>query len=1021
MSRFSLLLLAAGLLLADSAWNSAPASAQEAALFETLEFRNVGPSRGGRATAVAGHRAHPHTFLMGATGGGVWKTTDYGTNWENISDGYFETGSIGSIDIADSNPDVIYVGTGSDGIRSNVIIGRGIYKSTDAGETWKHVGLRDAGQLAAVVVHPTNAEVVYVAAFGSPFGPNPERGVYKTVDGGATWTHQLFVSENTGAIDIELNPANPDEVYAAMWTARRYPWSIDSGAETENGFYKSIDAGATWTKIEAGFPDGPTGKMDLAVSPADPSRVYALMEAAPEVEGLYRSNDRGATWRLISNENGIMRRPFYYTNVDADPTNADIVWVNNEGFFKSENGGEDWRRVSTPHGDNHDMWINPDNPNIMVQSNDGGANVTLDGARTWSTQHNQNTAELYQIHTDDRFPYWIYAGQQDNSTIAVPSLPPGTRVGGREAFWEAIGGCETGPSVPKPGDPDIVYSNCKGRFGRYNRRTGQEWHYYVGAVDMYGVNPSTLPYRFQRVVPIEVSPHDPNTVYHGSQFVHRTRDEGKTWETISPDLTAFRPERQVISGKPITRDITGEEHYSTLYVIEESPLEPGVIWAGANDGPVHVTLDDGETWVDVTPAGLPPEGRIQSIDVSPHTPGKAYIAAYRYLLNDFRPYIFRTDDHGDSWTLLTDGTNGIGEFNPTRVVREDPDREGLLYAGTEYGLFVSMNDGMSWMPFQANLPMTPITDLRINQKDLVIATMGRSFWILDDLSPLHQMTERVAMAPGHLFEPRDAYRARYGARRGSSADPEYLPAGALIWYHLADEAEGEITLEIADASGAVIRRFTSGEREEVEPEVQGMRGPVPLQADAEALETSAGLHRFIWDLRHGGPLSSNGRQGRGPMAVPAEYTVRLTHGGETQTAALTLLPDPRLEGDVSQSDMEAQLAHNQAVGAQLTRHARAIMAIRDALEGLPEDHPDHRALTAIRDQLVTDNSDSYPPRMLDSQLRYLAGMTSRADQLPGRDAYERLETLTAALDAVLSELEAVLAGMDQGEPASSGR
>ncbi|NNE68850.1 MAG: hypothetical protein HKN29_00650 [Rhodothermales bacterium] len=715
-----------------------------------------------------------------------------------------------------------------------------------------------------------------------------------------------------------------------------------------------------------------------------------------------------------------MNRPFYYTNVDVDPTDADVVYVNNEGFYKSTDGGRSFQRVSTPHGDNHDMWINPDNPDIMVQSNDGGANVTLDGARTWSTQHNQNTAELYQVHTDDQFPYWIYAGQQDNSTIAVPSQPPGTRVGGRAAFWEAIGGCETGPAVPKPGNPNIVYSNCKGRFGRYNRATGQEWQYYVGAVDMYGVNPSTLPYRFQRVVPIEVSPHDPNTVYHGSQYVHRTRDEGKTWETISPDLTAFRPERQVTSGKPITRDITGEEHYSTLYVIEESPLEPGVIWTGANDGPVHVTLDDGETWVDVTPPGLPPEGRIQSIDVSPHTPGKAYVAAYRYLLNDFQPYIFKTENHGDTWTLLTDGTNGIGEFNPTRVVREDPDREGLLYAGTEYGLFVSMNDGERWMPFQANLPMTPITDLRVNRKDLVVATMGRSFWILDDLSPLHQLNEQVAAAPVHLFEPRDAYRMRYGARRGSSADPEYLPAGAVLWYHLADEASADLTLEIADASGNVIRRFISGEREEMAPEVQGMRGPVPLQSEPEALDTGAGLHRFIWDLRHAGPMTTSGRQGRGPMAVPGTYTVRLSHGDETISTTLALLADPRLEGDVSQADMEAQLAHNKAVGELLTRHARMVRSIRESMEGLDETDAHHRALKAIHDQLVTDNSDSYPPRMLDSQIRYLAGMTSRADQLPGRDAYQRLATLTSSLDAVMMLLDSVMEEMNQA-PASSGR
>ncbi|MBO6576931.1 MAG: hypothetical protein JJ896_15820 [Rhodothermales bacterium] len=995
-----------------------PASAQEADLFSNLDFRNVGPTRGGRVTAVAGHRAHPHTFYMGATGGGVWKTTDYGTTWENISDGFFQTGSIGSIDVADADSDVIYVGTGSDGIRSNVIIGRGMYKSTDAGRTWTHAGLTDAGQLSAVVVHPTNPEVVYVAALGSPFGPNPERGVYKSIDGGSNWQHVLFVSENTGAVDLELNPSNPEEVYAAMWTARRYPWSIDSGSETENGIYKSTDGGLTWAQKSTGLPEGPIGKIDFAVTPADPTRVYALVEAAPEVEGLYRSNDRGETWRLISNENGIMRRPFYYTNVDADPHDADVVWVNNEGFFKSSNGGADWRRVSTPHGDNHDMWINPDNPDIFVQSNDGGANVTLDGGRTWSSQTNQPTAELYQINADDRFPYWIYAGQQDNSTIAVPSLPPGTRVGGHTAFWEAIGGCETGPAVPKPGDADIVYSNCKGRFGRFNRRTGQEMHYYVGAVDMYGVNPSTLPYRFQRVVPIEVSPHDANTVYHGSQYVHRTRDEGRTWEQISPDLTAFRPERQVISGKPITRDITGEEHYSTLYVIEESPLERGVIWTGANDGPVHVTRDDGASWTDVTPP-MPPEGRIQHIDVSPHAPGKAYVAAYRYLLNDFRPYLFRTTDYGQSWTLLTDGTNGIGDFNPTRVVREDPDREGLLYAGTEYGLFVSFDDGISWQSMQANLPMTPITDIKVHRGDLLIATMGRSFWILDDLSPLHQVSEAIAARPAHLFAPREAYRMRYSAFQRESTDPEYLPAGATIWYHLAEDAD-VVELEILDGSGTVLRHYTSAEQAENQPAEQGMRAPVPIRPEPEALETTAGLHRFIWDLRHSGPLQVSGRTGRGPMAVPGEYIVRMSTGGESQTVGLTVLPDPRLEGDVSQADMEAQLAHNQSMGELLTRFARAVRAVNQQLEGMERTHPLRDRLAGLKDRMVTDNSDSYPPRMLDSHLRYLAGMTMRADQRPGRDAYERLATLTQEVDAMVAEVEQVLAELREDAVSSGG-
>jgi len=629
------------LILAPSSWAQQDAPAiYDSALFEGLRFRMIGPSRGGRVTAVTGHRSTPRTFYMGATGGGVWKTEDAGHNWENISDGYFETASIGAMDIADSDARIIYVGTGSEGLRSNVIIGRGLYKSADGGASWTHMGLRDTGQIGAVVVHPTNPDVVYVAALGNPFRPNTARGVYRSVDGGQTWDHILYVSERTGAVDLELNPADPDIIYAALWRAERKPWTIISGDDEENGIYISHDAGDTWTRSREGLPQGLTGKIDFAVTPADPSRIYALVEAKPAEEGLYRSNDQGRSWRLINNAGYLMTRPFYYTNVDADPTNADVVWVNNLGLHRSDDGGETFSRVGTPHGDNHDMWINPDDPNVIVQSNDGGANVTLDGGLTWSTQENQPTAELYQVDVDNRFPYWVYAGQQDNTTIAVPSFPPNFRPGGATAYWEDIGGCETGPSVPHPTNPNIVYSNCKGTFSRYNRATGEEQNYYVGGVYLYGVNPSTLPYRFQRVVPIEISPHDPSVIYHGSQYVHRTTDEGKTWETISHDLTAFRPERQVISGGPITRDITGEEHYSTLYVIEVSPLDGDVIWTGANDGPVHVTRDGGETWTDVTPPRMPPEGRIQTIEPSPHQAGKAYIAGYRYLLGDFRPYIY---------------------------------------------------------------------------------------------------------------------------------------------------------------------------------------------------------------------------------------------------------------------------------------------------------------------------------------------------------------------------------------------
>lgn len=983
------------------------AEAQTGELFKDLEFRYIGPSRGGRVTTVTGHRADPGTFYMGATGGGVWKTTDYGVSWENISDGYFETGSIGSIDVADADPNIVYVGTGSDGIRSNVIIGRGMYKSIDGGESWQHIGLREAGQIGSVLVHPTNPQVVYVAALGNPFGPNPQRGVFKSVDGGESWEHVLFVSENTGAVDIELAPGNPAVVYAALWHAERKPWTIISGDDgSENGVYVSRDAGKTWSRSTEGLPQGLIGKIDFAVSPADPSRVYALVETVPEEEGLYRSNDNGATWQVISTEGYLMTRPFYYTNVDADPSDADIVWVNNLALWRSVNGGKEWSRVGTPHGDNHDMWINPDNPRIIVQSNDGGANVTRDGGRTWSTQHNQPTAELYQVDVDERFPYWAYAGQQDNTTVAVPSLPPDSRPGGPTAYWEAIGGCETGPSVPSPVDATIVYSNCKGRFSRYNRATGQEQSYYVGGINMYGVNPRELPYRFQRVVPIEISPHDANVIYHGSQYVHRTADEGRTWETISGDLTAFRPERQVVSGGPITRDITGEEHYSTLYVIEESPVEANVIWTGANDGPVHVTQDGGETWTEVTPPGMPPEGRIQTIDPSPHAAGKAYVAGYRYLLGDFRPYIYRTTDFGATWTLLTDGYNGIPEDFPTRVIREDPDRQGLLYAGTEFGLFVSLNDGVTWEGFQQGLPVTPVTDLKVHRGDLVVSTMGRGFWILDNITALHHMAPEITNSEVHLFPINDAYRIRYGWGGGIAA-PTYPRPGMVIDYYFKEEQVGEVSLEIVNEEGVVVRTI---EAEEMQPEstaVQGMRGPVSRRPAGAVLERGPGMHRYTWNLRHNGFEMPDGSSLSGPVLPPAMYTLRLNVDGDTFSQDGRLLMDPRVAADnVSVSDLEAQFDFGLELTQVRVDAADAVQRIESLME--TAESPAHtEMLKGLHALLETETGDSYPQPMLIDQLGYLSSFVSRGDYRPGQDAYDRLAQLREELSAIVKKLDAL--------------
>ncbi|MEO5567250.1 MAG: hypothetical protein ABIR92_02080, partial [Gemmatimonadaceae bacterium] len=675
-------------------------------LLKGLQYRMVGPNRGGRVTTVTGVPSQPRTFYMGVASGGVFKTTDAGARWTPITDGKVPVGSTGSIGVAESDLNVVYLGTGSDGLRSNVSTGRGVYKSTDAGQTWSFAGLYNTGQTGALRIHPRDPNTVWVASVGDLFKRNAERGVFKTSDGGKSWRHVLRISDSTGAADVELNPADPNIVYAWMSRAERKPWTIISGAR-EGGFYKSTDGGETWRKVTAGLPSGLIGKGNIAVTAANPNRVYALVEALPD-PGFYRSEDAGETWARIAPAANMLTRPFYYTTLTADPTSANTVYGGSEGFFKSVDGGATWQGFPTPHGDNHDLWINPTDGNTMVQSNDGGANVSTDGGRTWSTQGNQPTAEIYQVFLDNDYPYRLYGAQQDNSTLIVPSQS----LGAGQPEYRADGpGCETGPIIPHPTNPDTVYGSCKGQYEWKNMKTGLSKNYWVGGQSLYGNDAKDLLWRFQRVSPMALSPHDPKILYYGSQYVHRTRDAGVTWEKISPDLTANPACCQGASGEPITRDVTGEEFYSTLYAITEAATEPGVIWTGANDGPFFVTRDNGKTWTNITPKDLPTGGRVAFIDASPHRKGSAYYAVYRYLLGDYAPYIYRTNDYGRSWTRLTDGTNGIRADEPTRVVREDPDREGLLYAGTEFGMYTSFDNGAHWQSLQLNMPNVPINDI----------------------------------------------------------------------------------------------------------------------------------------------------------------------------------------------------------------------------------------------------------------------------------------------------------------------
>jgi photosystem II stability/assembly factor-like uncharacterized protein len=901
------------------------------------------------------------------------------------------------------------------------------------------------GQIGAVVIHPTSPEIVYAAALGDPFRPTNERGVYRTRDGGRTWQRVLYVSDSTGAVDIELQPGSPNVVYASMWRAERKPWTIISGAR-EGGVYKSTDGGDNWRKLAGGLPDQLVGKSDLAVSPAMPNRLYVLVEAKPG-GGLYRSDDAGETFAAVNTTTpGLITRPFYYTNVDADPLNADVVHVGTEAFYKSTDGGRTFRTMRTPHGDNHDLWINPNNSDVMIQSNDGGANVSLDGGRTWSTQYNQPTAELYQVYVDNQFPYRLYGAQQDNSTLIVPSRPlTASPPDDPMQQWRQGPGCETGPILPHPTSPDTVYGSCKGQYSRMSLRTGQEKQYWVGAQSLYGNPGKDLIYRFQRVSPMEISPHDPATLYYGSQYVHRTRDEGVTWERISPDLTANEPQyQQRVSGEPITIDVTGEEYYSTLYAIRESPLERGVIWTGANDGPFYVSRDNGRTWTNITPRGLPPGGRVQNIEPSPHRRGSAYYAVHRYLLGDWRPYIYRTNDYGRTWALLTPGTNGIPADHPTRVVREDPDRPGLLYAGTEFGVFISFDDGRGWYPLQLNLPRTPVTDMKVHRKDLVLSTQGRSFWILDDLTPLHQVGDRVLSARAHLFRPRVAYRIRYSTRFGGAEserpaapdEPQYPGPGAVIDYWMRGDVKGPVTLEILDPSGKVIRSFSSespaaGAREaggregggragqdsaavrrEDEP---GMGAAPPERTGAPVrLPASPGLNRFTWDFAYAGAWDANPqRSGRnGPLATPGTYTVRVTSGDWTATQPLEVRMDSRLARDgVTLADLREQLEHNLRVRDMVSEVNMAVARLQRAkrrLQGATGAAADTlQRLTALEAKLVTP-SVRYSRPALPAHIAYLYGLTTRADQKAGRDAVERYRVLRRELDARQAELKAIL-------------
>jgi len=925
-----------------------------------FQYRNIGPSRGGRVTAVKGVDTQPNVFYMGATGGGVWKSTDYGIHWNNISDGYFSTPSIGAIAVDQKNPKIIYVGTGSDAIRSNVIVGRGMYKSTDEGKTWEHIGLREVGQIGAVEIHPQNNQLVYVATVGQPFKKSKERGVYRSRDGGRSWDKVLYLSDSVGAIDVEFAPGNANIVYAAMWRAERKPWTIISGDKT-SGVFKSKDGGDTWKKITTGLPTGLIGKIDFAVSQSKPNRVWAQVQAPDGQEGLYRSDDYAESWVKVEMPShvhkSVMYRPFYFTNLDANPQNADNIWAGTKQVWTSYDGGKTWKEIVPPHADHHDLWINPIDTAIMIAGNDGGAGISRDGGANWTHEFNQPTAELYTADVDDRYPYYLYSGQQDNSTIAVPSQRPYLDVLGSNdnhglndmMYWENVGGCETGPVIPKPGDPNIVYSNCKGQFTVFNRTTGKEQAYYIGAESLYGNHPMDITYRFQRVTPMEVSPHDPNTVYYGSQFLHKTSNGGKNWKTISSDLTANPKAGQIRSGGPISEDISGEEYYSVLYAIQESPVQKGVIWTGSNDGLIHVTKDGGQTWENVTPKGLAVGGRVSNIDASTHKAGKAYVAIYRDYLGDEKPYFFKTDDFGKTWISIS---SGFTEGHVARVVRESPYREGLLFAGTEFGIFISFDDGENWLSFQKNLPIVPISVINFVRYDLAIAKLGRSFWVLDDISALTQW-EIGEENQFKLFKPRD-----------------FSEGVSRVYFRLPQLTKDSLV------------------------SFEFWRGDQLIHSKKESLidlpPEEWGVRMTRWDMKY--YLKNGKRDFQGPGVAPGSYRVKISYAGNTQERSFNYMINPELaESGLTVADLMEQERLAYATAELLMKIKEDIRELEEGIKNEKNRKKKEKLVAQLNE--LQKGSHRYDKPMLQEHVDYLLDMLTVSPQQPGEDAYQRLERL----------------------------
>ncbi|PPK84117.1 sortilin (neurotensin receptor 3) [Neolewinella xylanilytica] len=977
-------------------------------IYSSLQFRSIGPYRGGRSAAVTGVANQPMLYYFGATGGGVWQTKDGGQTWTNISDGYFG-GSIGAVTVAESNPNIIYVGGGEQTVRGNVSYGSGMWKSIDAGKSWEQIGLENSRHIARVRVHPRDPDLVYAAVMGDLYQDTEERGVYRSKDGGQTWERILFANAGAGAVDLSMDPSNPRVMYASTWKIRRTPYSLESGGEG-SGLWKTTDGGDNWTEItrNPGLPKGVWGINAVSVSPVDPSRLYAIIEN--EKGGVYVSNDAGESWEARSDNRALRQRAWYYTRIYADPQELDGVYVMNVSYHHSTDGGRTFKSNNAPHGDHHDLWIAPENNERMAIADDGGAQVSFDQGENWSTYHNQPTAQFYRVVTDNSFPYRIYGAQQDNSTVRIRHRTDGGTIG--ESDWEETAGGESAHIAPDPENPDIVYGGSYGGFlTRYDHENNQ-----VRAINVWPDNPmgygaEGMKYRFQWNFPIFFSPNDPDILYTTSQHVHRSTDEGETWEIISPDLTRNEAEKLKSSGGPITQDNTSVEYYATIFAATESHREPGVLWAGSDDGLIHVSRDNGESWTDVTPTAAPKYVMWNSLDVDHGQDGGVYAAGTAYKTGDYTPYLFHSADYGKTWRRID---NGIPRSHFTRVVRQYPGNPDVLFAGTEEGLYLSLDNGANWRAFQQNLPIVPITDLTFKDDDLIVATQGRSFWMIDDLTPLQQLDEVAANADFHLFKPENAWRMG-GSSRSSRTAGQNHPGGVNFHVYLSEEAAKDsmpMTLSVL-REGDTIRSWNTTATE-----------------DNKKLKLKAGGQTVNWDMSYPDGVEFDNMilwwaGSGGPMALPGEYQVSLTYGEREQVRTFAIKPDPRVQA--SEADREAQFTFMKEVQDKTSEAHQVIIdlrKLRSQIEELQQRIDDEEviaagktiidSLTAVEKSLYQTQNRSgqdplnYPIR-LTNKLAHLNSLTGIGTYRPTAAAYAVKEELTEQIDEEIATYERIVA------------